>query len=100
MVPLARIDGRWHVIDTKPSLITLGVAVAIPVDDSGRDDWESQPRLEATIPADPANGRPSPIRMEDVTDDPAIVALARKFNELIIKGQARPGPLSAVDGKA
>ena len=94
IVPLVRIDGRWHVIDTKPSLIALGVAVAIPVDDSGRDDWDTVPRFEATIPADAAAGRPVPMRMQDVTDDPTVLALASRFNELVVAGEARPGPLS------
>jgi hypothetical protein len=93
MVPLAKINGRWHVIDTKPSLIALDVAVAIPIDEEGRDDWESKPRLEVIVPPDPANGRPLPVHMEDATDDPYIVGLARRFVELVVTGEARPGPL-------
>jgi hypothetical protein len=31
--------------------------------------------------------------MEDATDDPQVVALARRFNQLVITGEARPGPL-------
>jgi hypothetical protein len=92
-VPLARIAGRWHVIDTKPSLLNLGVAVAIPVDEAGKDDWASEPRLEVIIPPDPSNGRPSPLELCDATDDPMIVALARRFVQLVVTGEARPGPL-------
>jgi len=97
MVPLAQIDGRWHVIDTKPSLLTLGVAVAIPVDDEGRDDWETLPRLSVVVPPDVHNGRPSPLEIEDATDHPAVVELARHFVELVVTGEARPGPLRIED---
>jgi hypothetical protein len=93
-VPLARIDGHWYVIDTKPSLLNLDVAVAVPVDPMGRYDWTVEPRMRVTIPADPMNGRPDPLSMEDATADPSVVALARKFNELVITGEARPGSLS------
>ena len=92
-VPLACIDGRWHVIDTKPSLLLLGVAVAVPIDDQGRDDWENQPRLTVTLPPDPTHGRPFALVIEDATDDLAVVELARRFNELVFKGVALPGPL-------
>ena len=92
-VPLACIDGRWHVIDTKPSLLLLGVAVAVPIDEQERDDWQTQPRLTVTLPPDPASGRTFALVIEDATDDMAVVELARRFNELVKKGEALPGPL-------
>jgi len=92
-VPLACIEGRWHVIDTKPSLLLLGVAVAVPIDDRGCDDWETQPRLTVTLPPDTAHGRPFALVLEDATNDFAVVELARRFNELVVKGVALPGPL-------
>jgi len=73
----------------------MGVAVAIPVDDQGREDWDALPRQQVIIPADPAKGRPQPVRMEDATDHADVVALARRFSELVQTGEARPGPLSA-----
>ena len=82
-------------IDTKPSMLVMGVAVAIPIDEEGREDWDTLPRQEVIVPADPAKGRPLPVRMEDATDDPAVVALARRFSELVRTGDARPGPLTA-----
>ena len=82
-------------IDTKPSFLEMGVAVAIPVDDEGREDWDTFPRQEVIIPADPAKGRPLPVRMEDATDHPLVVALARCFSQLVQTGEARPGPLGA-----
>ena len=91
MVPLAMIDGRWHIIETKPSLIQVGVAVAIPVDETGCEDWDTQPRLRAVVAPDPANGRPASLALEDATDDPTVVALARRFVELAVRGEARPG---------
>jgi len=93
-VPLALINGRWYVIDTKPSLLRLQVAVAVPIDALGRYDWAAEPRLRVVIPADPLNGRPEPLGMEDATADPRVVALARRFNELLVTGEARPGPFS------
>jgi hypothetical protein len=97
MAPVVQINGRWHVIDTKPSLLTLGLAVVIPIDDSWNEDWESLPRFSAVVPPDPSQGRPLALEMEDATDDPAIVELARQFVELVVTGEARPGPLLVHD---
>jgi hypothetical protein len=98
MVPLAKIDGRWHIIDTKPSLIHVGVAVAIPVDEDGREDWDCQPRLRAVVAPDPANGRPVSLALEDATDDPTVVALAQRFVDLAVRGEARPGRFYHLEG--
>jgi hypothetical protein len=91
-LPVARICGKWYVIQ---SVLSLGVAVAVPIDESGREDWQSEPRLSVVIPADPASGRPNDMKMEDATDNPEVVLLARRFEELVATGDARPGPLGA-----
>lgn len=92
--PYAQIDGRWHLIETKPSLVALGVATAIPVTTVWDEDWATEPRFSTIVPADPANGRPAPLDMEDATDDPQVVALARRFNQLAAAAAAAPGPLT------
>jgi hypothetical protein len=92
-LPVAQIGGKWYVIATKPSVLSLGVAVAVPIDESGREDWHTEPRLSVAIPADPASGRPNEIKMEDATDNPDVVLLAQRFEELVATGEARPGPL-------
>ena len=93
MVPLACITGKWHVIDTKPSLLAMGVAVAIPLGDDGQEDWVTQPRFSAVVSPDPENGRPLPLLMEDTTDDPTVVDLARRFVEMVKFGNAHAGPM-------
>lgn len=89
--PFAKIDGRWYDIETKPTLLVYGIAVALPVDEAGDYDHQAVHHFTAVVPSDPANGRPDALRLEDAVADERVAALARRFYELASTGRARVG---------
>ncbi len=72
----AVVDGHHVVIElTKKSLLDLGVAVMTDVN----PDRPWAENLLFQLPADPDDGRSSPLPIEGGTDDPVVVCLARRY---------------------
>jgi hypothetical protein len=93
--PFVKINGRWHWIETRPSVLALGVAMAIPmreVNGALQEDWDTTERLQATVPRERA-GSSEPLKFDDATDDIRVVRLARLYEDLAREGQLREGPL-------
>lgn len=81
LVPLAEIDGRVCYIETKPTLLAIGIASCVPTDGHG-DDWPHVVEVEV-------DGEVRPIW--DATTDPGVVAAARKWATLSAAGDATAG---------
>lgn len=92
--PFVKADGRWYYIETKPSLLALGIAIFQPLLDDLQEDWEAIGKHTAKVSADEADGRDG-ATLEDCTTDARIVALAWKFNDLAEADQLAEGPLTA-----
>lgn len=81
LVPLAEIDGRVCYIETKPTLLEIGIASCVPRD--GRsDDWPHTVEIET-------DGEARPIW--DATTDARVVAAARRWATLSEAGDATVG---------
>jgi hypothetical protein len=92
--PFVKADGRWYYIETKPSLLALGIAIFQPLLDDLQEDWEAMGKHKSYVSADEASGREKAI-LEDCTTDAGVVALAAKFNQLAEADQLAEGPLTA-----
>jgi len=80
-LPLVKTGGHWYLIETKQTLLDLGIASMIAQTAELETDFSSPAEFTAILPADPADGRPEDVVLREATSDPAIVALARKFND-------------------
>ena len=90
-----RINGRLFRIETKPSLLDLGIAAMEPLSENLEADYSAPVEFRATLPADPEDGRMEARTLDHFTDAPGIVALAREFHALATTGHAKPGELKA-----
>lgn len=78
-------------------MLAMGLAMVVPMNEIGdvlEEDWDTQPRFCASVSADPSAGRPDPMEFADATDDPRVVAYARRYEEVARQGQLREGPLA------
>ena len=82
--PFARVGGRVCVIDTKPGPLADGIAFCSPLDGEPWNDWP----MDIIVKKD-ENSLPE--RMYSCTTNPRILAAARRFQELMISGEAKEG---------
>lgn len=94
VAPVIRMGGRCFGIETKPSILALGIVAMHPLSENFEDDFNAPQFFTATVPADPADGRLEPLHLDNFTTIPAIVDLARKFAVLTANGTAVEGPLA------
>lgn len=91
--PVITVEGRTFDIQTKTSLLALGLAAMAPLDANFEDDYDAPVEHTAVLPADPADGRPAEQVLEHFTTDPQVVALSKKFTGLAAAGEAQEGAL-------
>lgn len=77
--PFVKTGGRWYLIQTKPSMIEAGIASMIAVTGDFSTDYENRSEFSASLAEDPEDGRLEASIIPEATNDPVVVALARKF---------------------
>ena len=92
--PIFTHAGRIFAIETKPSLLDLGIAAMQPLQPDLTEDYGAPVERLACLPADPENGRPEDRTLNHFTTHPIAVALARRFYVLCVLGEAEEGPIT------
>ncbi len=75
--PFVLINGQWYAIETKPTLLEMGCAVCAPVG----DDWYTPPPEPVEHFSGFFESYGETIMSRDMTNDPDIVALAKRYLE-------------------
>lgn len=74
------LDGEEAVIGREQKLLRFGIVYV-------GGEWED--RVQAVVPADPDDGRPSPLTIRGATDDKELVAVVMNWiDELTERGRA------------
>lgn len=93
-IPVVTHGGRIFAIETKPSLLDIGIAAMQPLKADLDEDYDAPVEFRAFLPADPENGRMEDSSMQHFTTHPNIVALARRYYVLAVLGDAAEGPIT------
>ncbi len=93
-LPVFTHSGRPHGIETKQSLLDIGIAEMRPLKPDFSADYSAPVEFRAFLPADPANGRLEDCTLEHFTTHPIAVALARRFFVLAALDEAAEGPIT------
>lgn len=88
------LTGRIYGIETKPSLLDIGIAAMQPLNGDFTVDDAASVEFHASLPADPEAGRLTPGNLDHFTDHRNVVALARRFYVLATLDEAAEGPLT------